>query len=93
MLPQSGFRQIDIPLDAAQDFIADYALIAKLENRPAFLQESFVRQAFIFGRKEPEGRSGALRFGAFYLADVVFIFDAQALQSIGLCGVTFCDLI
>ena len=49
MLPQPGFRQINVPLDAAQDFVADDALVAELKNRPAFHAERFVRQMFVFG--------------------------------------------
>jgi len=43
MLPQSCFRQINVPLDVAQDFVVDDAIVAELKNSPAFHPERFLR--------------------------------------------------
>ena len=48
LIPQPGFRQIDVALDAAQDFIVDHVLVAEFKDGPAFLQERFLRQTFVF---------------------------------------------
>ena len=32
LMPQSRFRQINVPLDATQDFIADHILIAEFSG-------------------------------------------------------------
>src|SRR5439155_2188887 len=53
MLPQSCFRQINVPLDVAQDFVVDDAIVAELKNSPTFHPERFVREMFVFGRKQP----------------------------------------
>lgn len=64
MMLQPGLCQINVPLDAAQDFIVDHVLVAQFKNRPAFLQERFVRQALVFGRKAAERRARTFRLGA-----------------------------
>ena len=93
MLSQTGFSQINVPLDAAQDFIADGIFIAELKNGFALHLKRFVREAFVFGGKKAERRAGALTFCAFHLPDVVFVFNAQALQCVGFGGIAFGDFI
>ena len=81
---QPDFGQVNVPLDAAQDFVADDTFVAELDDGPAFLIERDVRKAFVFGGKKAERGVGALRFDRFQLADVVFVFDAEAFQGVGL---------
>src|SRR5438477_13156932 len=72
MLPQSCFRQINVPLDAAQDFVVDDALVAELKNSPTFHPERFVRKMLVFGREQPARAVGI--FIRFQLAEAVFVF-------------------
>ena len=92
-MPQPRFCQIDVALDAAQDFITDHVLVAKFNNRLPLNLKRFVRQTFVFRRKEAERSAGTFGFGAFHLADMVFVFDAQSFQRVGFGRVAFCDFI
>ena len=89
MMLQPRFGEIDIQLDTAQDFIADDVLVAKLKNCPALHLKRFVRKSFELGGKQSERRAGTLGFGAFHLADMIFVFDAQPLQRVGFRRVAF----
>jgi hypothetical protein len=46
---QPRFRQVNIVLDAPQDFVIDHALIAQLQDRLTFRLEGFVGERFVFG--------------------------------------------
>ena len=46
---QTGFGEIDVSLDPAQDFIVDDVFVAKLQNHVAFQLEGFGGEAFVFG--------------------------------------------
>ena len=50
-IPQPGFCQIDVPLNAPQHLIVDHAFIAQFQNHPPFGLERFVREALILPRK------------------------------------------
>ena len=52
--------------------------------RPTFLIERDEREAFVFGGKKTKWGVGPFRFDRFQLTDMVFIFNAQALQGVGL---------
>ncbi len=72
---EARFRQINVPLDATQDFIADHILIAEFDDRAALGLKRFMRQAFVFRRKKAQWCAGILWLGAFHLTDVVFVLD------------------
>ena len=66
MAVQAGFSEIDVALDATEDFIADHALVAEVDDGPAFLVERRVGQAFVFDAEALQ-RVGFCRiaFGGF----------------------------
>jgi hypothetical protein len=48
-MPQPGFRQVNVPLDATQDFITDDALVPELKDGLPLFPQDFKRQGFEFG--------------------------------------------
>src|ERR1051325_2578984 len=93
MLLQTGFGEVDVPLNAAQHFVVDDVLVAQRHNRRAFRFQRFAREPFVFGGEQSQARSGTVRVGAFELADVVFVFNPQALERVGLDGIVFGNFI
>ena len=93
MMAQAGFGEIDVALNAAQDLVADHVLVAKVNDRPALGQKGFVLEPLEFRGEEAKRSAGTLRFSAFHLPDVVLVFNAQALERIGLGGIAFGDFI
>ena len=88
-MPQPRFGEINVLLDAAQDFVVDHVFISQLQDRVAFLLQAFAREAFVFGGEQTKASCGAVAFGGFQLADAVFVFDAQAFQGVGFGGIFF----
>jgi hypothetical protein len=60
MFQQSYFGQVNIPLDAAQGFVADHVLVAELNDLPAFLFECNPGETFVFRGEKPEPGAGTL---------------------------------
>ncbi len=76
MCPQAGFRQVDVPLDPAQDFVADHVGVPQLDDGEPFDAEGLARQPLVFGGEKPQRRAGVFGLGPFQLADVIFVFDS-----------------
>ena len=93
VVAQTCFGEIDVELDAAEDFIADDVFIAQVDNGVALLQECGEREALVFSGEAAQRAAGFGGGGAFHLADVVFVFHAETLEGICFSGIFFIDLI
>jgi hypothetical protein len=91
LAPQPRLGQINVALNATQDFIIDQILIAEPNDGPALNLERFVRKPLVFRRKKAERGAGTFWFRPRNLLNVVFIFDAQPFQRVSLRGVAFRD--
>src|SRR5436190_1510582 len=76
---QAGFGEIDIVLDAAEDFVVDDALIAQLQDRATLNSQRITRKLLIFCG-EQAARFFVARFADFQLPDAVVVLDSQALE-------------
>ena len=88
---EAGFGEIDVALDAAEDFIADDVFIAQVDDGLALVQECGEREALVLGGEAAQRGAGSGGGGAFHLADVILVFEAEAPQGIRPGGDFFFD--
>jgi len=70
-MAQTCFRQVDVPLDTAQDFIINDALVAQLQNDFPFHFKCVARKLFVLRGEKAVSGFALFSSGDFRLADTV----------------------
>src|SRR5580693_3169445 len=93
MLRKAGFGEVNVALDAAEDFVADDGVVAELNDSASFDLKSLLGKALIFvGKKTERGAEGG-SIGGGQLENMVFVLDAKTGGGGGAVGIGFDDFI